>query len=103
MAGNPWYKTKDWRRLRHRRLKAEPLCRYCKAKGRVSQATTVDHIVAHKGDWMLFCDYNNTQSLCTTCHSSHKQSIERKGYDTTIGVDGWPIDPKHIVYTTGRH
>jgi 5-methylcytosine-specific restriction protein A len=95
MANHPWYKTKDWYSLRIRRLKEEPLCRYCKAKGRVTQATTVDHIVAHKGNWLLFTGYHNTQSLCTSCHSSHKQSEERIGYNKEIGLDGWPVDPNH--------
>jgi predicted kinase len=89
------YKSSEWRRLRIRRLKAEPLCRFCKAKGRVTQANTVDHIIQHKGNRDLFLDYNNTQSLCAPCHSSHKQGIERRGYSKEIGVDGWPVDNHH--------
>jgi hypothetical protein len=38
------------------------------------------------------------QSLCAHCHSSRKQSIERRGYDTAVGIDGWPIDPRHPCY-----
>jgi 5-methylcytosine-specific restriction protein A len=89
------YKSSEWRRLRSRRLKAEPLCRFCKAKGRVTQANTVDHIIQHKGDYALFIDYENTQSLCSPCHSRVKQSIERIGYNKEIGIDGWPVDPNH--------
>jgi 5-methylcytosine-specific restriction protein A len=29
----------------------------------------VDHIVDHKGDWRLFVDRNNLESLCHSCHS----------------------------------
>jgi hypothetical protein len=33
------------------------------------------------------------QSLCTHCHESRKQFEESHGFDRTIGIDGWPIDP----------
>jgi len=29
----------------------------------------VDHIRDHKGDWALFTDRDNLQSLCHRCHS----------------------------------
>jgi hypothetical protein len=32
------------------------------------------------------------QSLCTFHHNSTKKIIEQRGYDTAIGVDGWPLD-----------
>nr|WP_246671331.1 HNH endonuclease [Mesorhizobium sp. 8] len=71
----------------------------CGAEGRITPATVVDHIVRHNGSEALFFDYENTQSLCDAapwrCHSSRKQSIERRGFDTTIGVDGWPLDARH--------
>lgn len=55
-----------WRKLRKRRLDAEPLCRHCTAKGLVTPAVEVDHItpkaLGGQDTW------DNTQSLCKPCH-----------------------------------
>ena len=37
--------------------------------GRRVRATDVDHIRDHRGDWALFTDRSNLQSLCHSCHS----------------------------------
>ena len=42
-----------------------------------------------------FNDPANLESVCWRCHSGAIQSEEVLGYDTTIGADGWPSDPKH--------
>ncbi|WP_457799110.1 HNH endonuclease [Methylocystis sp. S23] len=41
-------------------------------------ATIVDHIEPHKGDKALFWRHDNHQALCISCHSSRKQSQERR-------------------------
>ena len=51
-----------WRRLRAAQLKREPQCRRCRA-----DATTVDHVVPHRGDVALAFDSGNLQSLCARC------------------------------------
>src|SRR5262245_41229298 len=76
------------------RLK-NPLCAMCLAKGKHSLSTHTNHIIPHKGDMTLFWDSANWQSLCTHCHNSTKQHIEKRGYSNEIGIDGWPIDHKH--------
>lgn len=43
-------------------------------------ASVVDHKTPHRGDRTLFWDKANWQSLCTHCHSSHKQSLEHKNF-----------------------
>ncbi|WP_348271565.1 HNH endonuclease [Bosea sp. Leaf344] len=40
-------------------------------------ATTVDHIIPHRGDRALFWNCANWQPLCTHCHNSAKQRLER--------------------------
>jgi 5-methylcytosine-specific restriction protein A len=75
---------------RLRRLRAEPLCRDCAAKGIVTAATVVDHIVplALGGD-----DSDaNTRSLCTPCHGT--RTAEQFGHRkrVAVGFDGWPVD-----------
>jgi 5-methylcytosine-specific restriction endonuclease McrA len=55
----------EWRKLRDKRINAEPLCRHCATKGLVTPAVDVDHIkpkaLGGKDEW------DNTQSLCKPC------------------------------------
>lgn len=54
-----------WRKLRLSVLKGEPLCRHCKAEGKITPAQEVDHI---DGDaWNR--DRSNLRPLCKPCHS----------------------------------
>ena len=69
----------DWRKIRERQLRSEPLCRHHKDKGQLVTATQVDHIKPHRGDYALFRDPNNLQSLCASCHSI-KTSTEDGGF-----------------------
>ena len=62
-------------------------------------SAVVHHLEPHKGDLELFFDLDNLQSVCWTCHSDDIQSTEARQYDSTIGADGWPIDPRHPYAT----
>jgi 5-methylcytosine-specific restriction endonuclease McrA len=73
-----WYKTAAWRNIRKRQLSIEPLCRFCKKDGKITPATVVDHITPHRGDMKLFFA-GPFQSLCSECHSSTKQRLEKSG------------------------
>ena len=55
-----------------------PLCRLCGVMGRVSPAQAVDHIVPHKGDWDMFWDRCNHQSLCYPCHNAKSNMESRR-------------------------
>jgi 5-methylcytosine-specific restriction protein A len=61
--------TAAWLNMRKRHLALNPLCVHCQQEGRYTQATDVDHIIPHKGDYNLFFDTENLQSLCKSCHS----------------------------------
>lgn len=63
------YGTPEWEQLRGGQLLREPFCRVCARKGLRVRATDVDHIVDHKGDWTVFTDPDNLESLCHSCHS----------------------------------
>jgi hypothetical protein len=65
--------------------------------GRVTPATVADHVVAHGGDWNRFL-LGKLQSLCASCHSGGKQFEEVRGYYPDIGLDGFPLDPRHPVH-----
>lgn len=61
---------------RKRRLKNEPLCRHCAARGYVSASTVPDHIVPLSMGGTD--DDSNIQCLCSRCHEI-KSAIERVG------------------------
>jgi 5-methylcytosine-specific restriction protein A len=65
--------TTRWDQTRKGFLAKHPSCAMCGA-----QATVVDHIVRHGGDWTLFWTRTNWQPLCVPCHSRAKQSQERR-------------------------
>jgi 5-methylcytosine-specific restriction protein A len=80
---------------------APPLCEMCLKDGRTNAATIADHIEPHKGDQQKFF-FGELQSLCKLHHESAKKRKEARGYSTRVGADGWPVDPRHPVYSRGR-
>lgn len=74
-----WYRLPIFRdKLRPDQLMREPFCRACAARGLRVRATDVDHIVPHRGDWALFANPANLQSLCHSCHSRKTASEMRE-------------------------
>ena len=78
----PWYQTPTWKRLRAFVLERDHfLCQQCKREGQLTavlkHATQdqshmtghVDHIKPHGGNWDLFVDVANLETLCKPCHS----------------------------------
>ena len=64
-----WYNLPIWTaRLRPAQLINEPFCRECARAGRRTKAEVVDHVKPHRGDWKLFTDPTNLQSLCKYHH-----------------------------------
>ena len=69
-AYHSWYSLPIWTDdLRPAQLLREPFCCACARQGIRTLATDVDHIRDHKGDWALFIDRANLESLCHSCHS----------------------------------
>ena len=56
----------NWRRLREVVLDAEPLCRHCMERGKLTPAAEVDHIMPLRDGGKN--DRENLQSLCGPCH-----------------------------------
>lgn len=75
--------------LRKRRLRNEPLCRMCKAQGKVRAATVPDHIkpLALGGT----DTDDNIRCLC----AEHHDQVTREEFGhrerIAIGEDGWPL------------
>jgi 5-methylcytosine-specific restriction endonuclease McrA len=70
----------------------------CASEGRITAASVVDHVIPHRGGINSFW-LGELQSLCTFHHNSTKKIIEHRGYDTAIGADGWPLDPRYPCYS----
>jgi 5-methylcytosine-specific restriction endonuclease McrA len=75
---NAPYKSQAWGAIRARTLSASPLCEACKACGRITAATHVDHVFP----WQVFGRdafiRNSFQSLCPECHGV-KSGNEKRG------------------------
>lgn len=73
--------------LRRRRLAREPLCRICKSKGLVVEATVPDHILPLAKGGTDTDD--NIRCLCDHCHLD----VTREQFGVMVigaDVDGWP-------------
>ena len=75
---------------KRRMLRTNWLCEWCRAKGRLTPATVVDHIVplARGGT----DDDSNTRNLCGIYHQD--ATAEQFGHPkrVRIGSSGWPED-----------
>lgn len=77
-AWHGWYSLPIWtKRLRPAQLLREPFCRECAARGIRTPASVVDHVRPFRGDWALFVDVANHQSLCKY-HHDRKTAQERR-------------------------
>ena len=66
-----------------------PLCTACKANGRVTIATIVDHRTALMNGGTN--DYDNLHGLCDDCHAIKTEADKGRKPKQQIGEDGWPI------------
>lgn len=80
-----WYMLPIWTdRLRPAQLLREPFCRECARQYPPSDprhrtpATVVDHIVPHCGEWDVFIDSTNLQSLCKRHHDIKTAQEQRE-------------------------
>jgi 5-methylcytosine-specific restriction enzyme A len=91
----PRLRGRAGQKLRTRRLqRTNYLCEDCKAVGRITLATVVDHIVplAHGGP----DTDENTRNLCD--EHNLKRTAEQfalRAPNQKIGIDGRPSDPSH--------
>jgi 5-methylcytosine-specific restriction endonuclease McrA len=73
---------------RKRWLELHPLCVHCEQEGRVTAATTPDHIVA-----LVNGGPDTEENLQSLCNEHHREKTARDlGHRVkpTTGVDGWP-------------
>jgi 5-methylcytosine-specific restriction protein A len=77
------------RKLREQLLQQEPLCRLCKAKGRVTPATIADHVVPIAKGGAVH-SLSNLQPVCAECHVDKSNADKGHRVKPRIGADGWP-------------
>ena len=74
------YNNKRWRAYRRMYLQEHPLC--INFKECHNAASVVDHIKPHNGEWDMFWESGNHQSMCESCHN--RKTAKEKGW----GRDG---------------
>jgi len=80
-----FYRTRQWSRLREQILEHDHfLCAYCQARGVITPAKTVDHIVPIEYDDELRADVDNLAVICGKCHRA-KTDWEQRYYGTGQG------------------
>lgn len=67
------YNRAAWLRARDAWLEDHPYCVECGSPEKLH----VDHSIPHRGDWQLFWDTSNWQTLCHSCHSKKTYREER--------------------------
>lgn len=73
-----WYAMPVWRQqIRPAQLAREPLCRRCRDRGEMVEATVVNHVIPHRGVWAAFIA-GPFESLCKPCHDGEVQREERR-------------------------
>lgn len=99
-----WYQLLEWSGPNGRRalqLAEHPICQRCEKRGLLVAATVANHVTPHRGDWALFIN-GPLESTCKTCHDGLIQGEEARGFDNTVGADGFPIDPRHPFNAPSR-
>jgi 5-methylcytosine-specific restriction enzyme A len=82
-----WPKGSDrrWRKLRARKLADESRCERCLAKGLVTMATEVHHVLPINEGGAKY-DYANLQSVCGDCQDEAHGAKPKIGIDPRTGL-----------------
>jgi 5-methylcytosine-specific restriction protein A len=80
MTHKAFYGSVNWKALRLRKLKKDPLCQICLANGFYKEGLDIDHIVEVTDDYSLRLELSNLQTLCRSCHmkKTNDERIKRK-------------------------
>jgi 5-methylcytosine-specific restriction protein A len=90
----------EWDKLRKAVLRRDNYlcqCAHCKAEGRVTMATEVDHVVSKARAKTLGWSQartehpDNLQAINSDCHIRKTQEEQGKTMKPKIGLDGWAI------------
>lgn len=71
-SAKAFYKSPPWRNLRAHKLAVDPLCQDCQAKGFITAATQVHHVLERTKHPDLALELSNLRSLCAQCHGKQR-------------------------------
>jgi 5-methylcytosine-specific restriction endonuclease McrA len=102
MPDNPFYKSKEWHRLRSLVIKRAG--GKCETPGCVGKGVVVDHVKSRRAGGRD--ELSNLRLLCRTCDNRLKEDAtgqRRSGGIAVTGCyeDGSPRSPEHPWYTGG--
>lgn len=79
------YNSPAWKLMRKTWISQHPLCQICLSKERVVPAEEVHHKhfwssgETEEEQWKLFLDWNNLQSVCSSCHHKIHNKARKHG------------------------
>src|SRR5206468_3916057 len=82
-----------WDKARAGFLAKHPFCDCPVHAGKPNapRSDTIDHIVAHKGDKVLFWKRSNWRAMAAACHNAKRQREERPGGESRKLADPPPL------------
>jgi 5-methylcytosine-specific restriction protein A len=90
MSNDPFYLSPEWRKVRRRVLRRDPMCIECHE----ALSCRVDHIKPKRMFPELALDEDNLRGMCEPCHN--KRSAQQYNHHASpVGEDGQPTDPSH--------
>jgi 5-methylcytosine-specific restriction enzyme A len=89
------YGLKAWQNARQVQFARQPLCERCLRDEIVTEANVVNHRVKHLGDWALFIDPDNHESVCQQHHDGLIRREEARGYEIGSDINGRPLAADH--------
>lgn len=81
-----FYHSARWRLLRRMKLRRNPLCERCEAKGLTVAGVIVHHRIERREERELELELTNLESLCRACHGGEHGSHASRGPDASTGV-----------------
>lgn len=76
-AGDPFYSSAAWLRLRNYKRMLNPLCEDCERDGRVTPMHAVDHVKTRREYPELELEIENLRSLCESHHNAKSAREQR--------------------------
>ena len=87
---NTFYVSRPWKKLRQEVInQSNKECQLCKAKGKVSTATTVHHIKHLKDHPELALTRSNLMAVCKECHNELHPEKHSYKFKEVINEERW--------------
>ena len=77
-----FYNSREWQNVRGYILSRNPLCASCKARGVLTVASVVDHIIDLQINSHLALEPSNLSPMCKTCHDKKTNESMHPNFTT---------------------